>query len=115
MEQVLPALHPEGVAASLSAPVVACGLVRRALLDPESQLLPQARWPIRALRAKVRAPKEVWGNLVAHLWKIGVVEPIAIEDVFAVDGVPVWKLVDCEKGPSKTWFCSLENLRILGG
>ena len=29
------------------------------------------------------------GNLVADLGKIGLVEPIAIEDVFAVDGVPI--------------------------
>ena len=71
MEQVLPALLPEGVAASLHAPDVPCGQVCRALLDPETQLLSRARWPMRAPRAMVLAPKEVRGNLVAHLWKIG--------------------------------------------
>ena len=77
MEQVLPALHPEGVAASLYAPDVAGGQVLRALLDPESQLLPQTRWPTRAPRTKMWASKEVCGNLVAHFWKIGLIEPIA--------------------------------------
>ena len=51
MEQVLPALSPQGVAASLYAPHVACGQVRRAVLDPERQLLTRARWPMRVLVA----------------------------------------------------------------
>ena len=28
--------------------------------------------------------------MVAYLWEIGVVEPVAIEDVFALDGMPVF-------------------------
>ena len=62
MERVLPAIHPEGVAAFLHSPDVASGHVRRALLDPESQLLPRARWPSGAPGANVWAVKEVWGN-----------------------------------------------------
>ena len=40
MEQVLTALLPEGVAVSFYAPHVACGHVRRALLDPENLAAP---------------------------------------------------------------------------
>ena len=53
------ALRPKRVAASLYAPDVASGQVRRALLDPESQLLSWARRPMRAPRAKVWAPRGV--------------------------------------------------------
>ena len=63
MEQVLPALPPEGVAPPGDA-------------NESSQ-------------SQGVGPKEVWGNLVAHLWKFGLLDPIAIEDVFAVDSVPL--------------------------
>ena len=39
LERVFPAISPEGLAASLHAAGVACGQVRGALLEPESQLL----------------------------------------------------------------------------
>ena len=66
VEKVLHALPPEGVAASLFAPDVACGQVRRALLDPEDQLLPKDQWPCKVPKAKIWAPKKVWEKLVAH-------------------------------------------------
>ena len=44
------------------------------------QLLPGAR-------TKVGTSKELWGNLVAHLWKICLMEPKPVEDVLVVDGV----------------------------
>ena len=67
VEQVLPAVPPEGVAAILDVLDVAGGRVRRALLDPESQLLPRAWWPMRVLGVKVSAPMEVSiTNLVPH-------------------------------------------------
>ena len=34
---------------------------------PKAKLLTRARWPTRVSKAKVWAPQEVWGNLVAHL------------------------------------------------
>ena len=59
VEQVPPAVSPEGMAAILEVLDVARGRVRRALLDPESQLLPRARGPMRVLGVKIWAPKDV--------------------------------------------------------
>ena len=39
-------------------------------------------------RTKVRAPTELWGNLVAHLWTIYLMGCNAVEVVLVVDGVP---------------------------
>ena len=109
MERVLRAIPPKGVVCGW------CGQVRPALLDPESQLPPRrAISPMRVTGTK--APKELWGNMVAHLWKICLMELKAVEDVLVVDGVPILSgSFVCEKGSSRTQLCSLQNLSILQG
>ena len=54
---------------------------------------------MRVPEANVWAPQEVPGNLVVDLWKIGLVEPTAIDDVLAVGGVSCE--ADHEPGPFK--------------
>ena len=70
-----PSSSPKNVwAASLYAPDVACGQVRSG------------------------APRKVWENLVAYLWEFGLVEPTAIDEVFAVDAQETVKKVVLKSG-----------------
>eukprot|EP00959_Pyramimonas_sp_CCMP1952_P185141 3871359-Pyramimonas_sp.AAC.1 len=89
VEQVLPALPPKGIAASVEAVDLCEGNVREALLDADAMLLPKGVRPARVPRAKIWAPLQTWYDLVAVLWDRGLVEPIALEDVLHVDGRPV--------------------------
>ena len=55
IEQVPSALLSKGVAASLYAPDVASGQIRRGLLDPQGEVLPCETWPLKVPTAKVWA------------------------------------------------------------
>ena len=89
VEQVLPALPPEGIAASVEAAPLCEGVVRRALMDADSMLLPPEVRPPKPPQAKVWASTSTWEELVAVLWRRGLVEPIALRDVLHIGGQPV--------------------------
>eukprot|EP00974_Lingulodinium_polyedra_P014789 1430980-Lingulodinium_polyedra.AAC.1 len=57
-EQIVPALPPEDLSASVPAVHVATGAVRRFLERPDECLLPAERWPAAPARATTWASDE---------------------------------------------------------
>ncbi|CAK0841845.1 unnamed protein product [Prorocentrum cordatum] len=89
VEQVLPALPPVGIAASVEAVPLCDPVVRRALLDADSMVLPEGVRPVVPPQAKIWAPNDVWEELVEVLWARGLVGPIDLKDALHVGGKPV--------------------------
>ncbi|CAK0797626.1 unnamed protein product [Prorocentrum cordatum] len=86
VEQVLPALPPVGIAASVEAAPLCDPVVRRALLDADSMAIPEGARPAAPPHAKIWASDEAWEELVEVLWARGLVEPIDLKDVLHVGG-----------------------------
>lgn len=89
LEELMPGLPLAGVAGSLSAVQAAAGDIKQWVEDPTITLKPKGSWPSKTPRARINATREEWYRVCEELFKRGIIEPIALEDVFCGPEGPV--------------------------
>lgn len=90
LDQVCNGLPPEGAAASLDAVHHARGEVREILLDPGRILKPASQWPSRPKRSRIWAHPGEWRKVGSDCWHRGMMRVIAYNDIFRLNGTPVF-------------------------
>jgi hypothetical protein len=83
------AMKQLSIAGGVAAVSTAAPDVQQWLLSADSHLLPPDQWPESVPDAKIQCSYDSWVSVAVTLFRRGVVETIGLDDVFAVDGVPV--------------------------
>jgi len=89
LEQIVAALPPKGVAASVEAADVATGFVRECLLDPELVLHPPAAEDGPLPSASIWADEVEWLAIVKELLALGIFVPVRLKEAYHHHGRPV--------------------------
>ena len=89
LEQLEPALPPAGVAASIEAVDLVEGEMKKVLLDPNLVKLPRSQRPRLKRPGRIWATREEWFRIVKLLFALGIVAPLADEEIWRVGGEPV--------------------------
>ena len=88
-EELAPGLPEDGVAGSLDALALADSEVGRWVRDPMQALLSPEFWPRPLPSASMNVTHSEWERIVVVLYREGIIEPIALEDIFHVGNHPV--------------------------
>ena len=89
LEELLPGLPLPGIAGSLSAVRAASGTIAAWVADPTLTLKAKSGWPDKNPRARINATRDEWYRICQELYKRGIIEPIAIDEVFCGPEGPV--------------------------
>ncbi len=88
--EIAPGLPEPGVAARLRAEDFVSPEVLSWLVDPTRVLLPEDQWPDEVPQAKVHVDDvSHWHEVAAHLYRLGILGPIAEDEIFTVRGKKV--------------------------
>ena len=90
LAELIPGLPPAELAASVDATSLCSTELGDWLRDPHAHLLPKNEWPVEVPKARVQVESDAeHHSIIHHLFTIGVVDVIADDDIFTVDGTKV--------------------------
>ena len=87
--ELLPGLPALGIAGSLDAAAASSPQVKAWVCDSSLALKPREQWPDRVPQARINATRAEWYEICKVLLERKIIEPIAEDDIFSVDGVKV--------------------------
>ena len=109
VEQVLPALPPEGIGGSVDSLELCDDALRPLLEDPSISIRPRSEWPKKLTKARMRIKPDEWLKLAPILFKRGICTTLRPDELIEHNGD---KLVNGLLGVGKKkWITSEATAR----